>query len=47
MTHEIIDPEPHSKPKFGDGWEYIPRWLRVALFVIVVTVMVLILYLTR
>jgi Ni/Fe-hydrogenase subunit HybB-like protein len=47
MTHEIVDPEPHSKPKFGAGWEYIPRWLRIVLCVIVVAVMVLILYLTR
>jgi hypothetical protein len=47
MTHEIVDPEPHSKPKLGDGWEYIPRWLRIGLFVIAVSVMILILYLTR
>jgi hypothetical protein len=47
MTHEIVDPEPHSRPKFGDGWEYIPRWLRVVLCVIAVATMILIVYLTR
>jgi hypothetical protein len=47
MIHEIVDPEPHSKPKFGDGWEFIPRWLRVVLCAIAIAVMGLVLYLTR
>ena len=47
MTHEIVDPEPHSRLKFGEGWEYIPRWLRVVLCVIAIAVMILIVYLTR
>jgi hypothetical protein len=47
MIHEIVDPEPHSKPKFGHGWEYVPRWLRVALYIVAATAMALIVYLTR
>jgi hypothetical protein len=47
MTHDIVDPEPHARPKFGDGWEYIPRWLRVVLFAIAVAAMILVVYLTR
>jgi hypothetical protein len=47
MTHEIVDPEPHSKPRFGGGWEYIPRWLRVVMYAIAIAAMVLVLYLTR
>jgi hypothetical protein len=47
MIHEIVDPEPHSKPKFGDGWEYIPRWLRVVLYAIAIAAMVLAVYWTR
>ena len=38
---------PHSKPNFGDGWEHIPRWLRVVLFAIAVAAMILVVYLTR
>jgi hypothetical protein len=47
MTHEIVEPEPHSRPKFGDGWEHIPRWLRVVLCVIAVAAMTLVVCLTR
>ena len=47
MTQEIVDPEPHSKPKFGVGWGHIPRWLQVGLCVIAIAVMVLVAYFTR
>jgi hypothetical protein len=47
MTHEIVDPEPHPRSKFGAGWEYIPRLLRVVLRVIAVAAMILIVYLAR
>jgi hypothetical protein len=47
MTHEIVDPEPHSRPKFGDRWEYIPRSLRVVLCAFAVAAMILIAYLSR
>jgi hypothetical protein len=47
MTHEIVEPEPHSRPKFRDGWEHMPRWLRVVLFAIAVAAMTLVVYLTR
>ena len=47
MTHEIIEPEPHSKPRFGGGWEHIPRWLRIVLSAIAIGAVILGLYLTR
>jgi hypothetical protein len=47
MTHEIVDPEPHSRRKFGAGWEYIPRWLRVVLCVIAVAAVILFVYWAR
>jgi hypothetical protein len=42
MTHEIVPPEPHSAG-LGNGWAFLPRWLRVALCLIAVAVLVLIL----
>ena len=47
MTHEIIAPEPHSKGNWGSGWGYIPRWLRIVLFVVGVAAMLLAAYFTR
>ncbi len=47
MTHEIVAPEPHSKGNWGNGWEYIPRWLRIVLCVIAIAVMILVAYLTH
>jgi hypothetical protein len=46
MTREIVEPEPHSKPKFGDGWEELPRWVRVVIWLIAAAVVVLVAYIT-
>jgi hypothetical protein len=47
MTHQIVEPEPHSKPRFGDGWEHIPHWLRIVLSAVAIGAVILVLYLTR
>jgi hypothetical protein len=47
MTHEIVNPEPHSKLRFGAGWEHFPRWLRIVVSAIAIAAVILVLYLTR
>ena len=47
MTPEIVAPEPHSRGNRGNGWEYIPRWLRVVLTIIAIAAMAVVAYLTR
>jgi hypothetical protein len=47
MTHEIVEPEPHSKGTLGDGWKYIPRWLQIELLIIAISIMALIAFLLR
>ena len=46
-THEIVPPEPHSTGNLGNGWAYLPRWLRVLLCVIAIAVLVLIAFVAR
>ena len=29
MTHEIVEPEPHSKGNPGQGWNQLPRWIQI------------------
>ncbi len=47
MSHEIVPPEPHSTLDVRKAWQYVPRRLRVVLFVIFVAALILIAYLTR
>jgi hypothetical protein len=47
VTQEIVAPEPQSQGDWGNGWEHIPRWLRVVLTVIAIAAMILLVYLTR
>jgi len=37
QAKEIVPPEPHSTgPDFRKAWSYIPRWLQIALLVVLV-----------
>jgi hypothetical protein len=47
MTQEIVDPEPHATRNLGSGWEYIPRWVRIVLYVIAAAAVSLVAYLRR
>jgi hypothetical protein len=42
LTQEIVHPEPHSKGNPGDGWKYVPRWLRIALFLIALAAIIVV-----
>jgi hypothetical protein len=47
MTQKIVPPEPYSKVKLEKSWEYIPRWLQIVIFTILIAAGALILFLTR
>jgi hypothetical protein len=47
MNYPIVDPEPHSTRNPKDAWGYVPRWLRIVLFVITAGVLLLIAVLMR
>jgi hypothetical protein len=47
MTQEIVEPEPHSTRNLGGGWGYIPRWVRIVLYVLAAAAVILVAYLTR
>jgi hypothetical protein len=47
MTHEIVEPEPHSKGNPGKGWKHLPRWIQIVLCIIAIASMLLIAFLPR
>jgi hypothetical protein len=47
MPHEIVHPEPHSTGNPGDGWKYVPRWLQIILWIIVIAAIILAPFLLR
>jgi hypothetical protein len=47
MAQEIVDPEPHSTRNLGGGWEYVPCWVRIVLYVIATAAVILVAFLTH
>ena len=47
MALDIVPPEPYKRPNIEGAWAHIPRWARVALFLIALAVLILIEFLTR
>ena len=43
MTHEFVPPEPLTPGSPQKGWEHVPRWLRIALVIVVIAVGIFIL----